>query len=1120
VLGTANVAAFNPANFTTVSNANNPSCNGRTITVTNTLVNDTLVWSDFASRPTLSNFGNLGNVSFANGVAELTPATNSQNGKLVFPSSPNAGVFTANFKMRIWDGGGADGMSFNYGIIDNINGGVGGMCNTMGLSISMPTWSGNGGQRLIIKYKGVQIGSTINSVALRNSNYIPVNVTVDASFRLTVSINGIVYLNNYDLFANTTYASDSKTNWQFAFGAETGGSNDAHRIDDVIITGKPGLLYSYNGGTTFETNASKIIAGTNAVTVVVKADGSCNSSTVSFPAITITTPTFTQVAPICAGATLASLPTTSLNGIVGIWSPSINNLATTTYTFTPSSSCNPTTTMTIVVNPLPSITSVSATPSAICVGDSSTLQVTAPLAGTFVSTLAGSGAIGSADGIGTLASFKSPNGVAIDNANNVYVADYLNNKIRKITPAGVVTTFAGSNIGGSADGIGTAASFVQPTGVAIDISGNVFIVDQGNHKIRKATPSGVVTTFAGSGTPGFSNGSGATAMFDVPSGIAVDNAGNVYVADQYNNMIRKITAAGVVSTLAGTGAYGSTDGPGTLASFNFPTGVAIDNAGNVYVADKVSNKIRKITAAGFVSTLAGTGLVGSVDGVGTSASFYYPSGVAVDNVGNVYVADQYNKKIRKITAAGIVSTLAGTGLQGSADGASALASFNYPPGVALDNAGNVYVADQQNNKIRKITQTLPQTYTWSGTVNSLSAALDTVSAMPTSTTIYTVTASNASGCTTTSTVTVTVKPNYSITASTGANGNISPAGNSAVCEGSNLTYTITPNVNYQIADVFVDGISVGALTSYTFTNVTAPHTISASFVLNCATTFGTINQSICIGSSYTFNGIARTTAGAYLDTLVNAGGCDSILTLNLTVTPLTSSSATATACYTYTWSVNNVTYSTSGIYVSTTGCHTDSLILSIEACKDVKCLIQGHYVSVGTMLPVLSNEGISAPSNYCDTLEVALHSATAPYAQVHIFNGILGTNGMISCTFPESAIGNNYYIVLTYRNALQTWSKNPVAITNTAVYDFSTNANKAYGDNQVQVSTTEWALYSGDVNHDGSIDAFDYILLDSDLILGAFGYLDTDIIGDGTVDSYDYLLLDANLQLGASSVTP
>ena len=316
-----------------------------------------------------------------------------------------------------------------------------------------------------------------------------------------------------------------------------------------------------------------------------------------------------------------------------------------------------------------------------------------------VSTLAGS-AVGFRDGAGTTAQFNFPSGVVVDAVGNVYVADEFNHLIRKITPEGLVSTLAGS-IWGFRDGAGTSAQFNRPTGVALDAEGNVYVADYVNHLIRKITPEGLVSTLAGS-TRGFRDGSGTTAQFNFPSGVALDAEGNVYVADVDNHLIRKVTPEGLVSTLAGS-TEGFRDGSGTSAQFHYPYDVAVDAEGNVYVADESNHLIRKITPEGLVSTLAGS-TEGFRDGDGiTEAQFNYPRGVAVDAEGNLYVADVDNHLIRKITPEGLVNTLAGTGRAGFRNGDSRSAEFNSPSGVAVDAAGNVYVADYYNHLIRKIT---------------------------------------------------------------------------------------------------------------------------------------------------------------------------------------------------------------------------------------------------------------------------------------------------------------------------------------------------------------------------------------------------------------------------------
>jgi streptogramin lyase len=317
--------------------------------------------------------------------------------------------------------------------------------------------------------------------------------------------------------------------------------------------------------------------------------------------------------------------------------------------------------------------------------------------------VAGSDSAGLVNGVGTAARFNHPFGLALDAAGNLYIADQGNSVIRKMDITGMVSTFAGTaGLPGSINGTDTTASFNKPFGVATDASGNIYVADAGNNQVRKITPAGVVSKFAGTGAAGAANGTD-TATFNSPLGVAVDGSGNVYVADYGNDLIRKISTAGVISTLAGTGATGADNGAGTAATFNLPESVAVDASGNVYVADNGNNLIRKITPAGVVSTLAGSGTVGSANGTGTAASFNSPFGIAVDGTGNVYVADAGNNQIRKISAAGVVTTFAGSGAKGANNATGAAASFNTPSGVAVDALGNVYVADENNNLVRKIT---------------------------------------------------------------------------------------------------------------------------------------------------------------------------------------------------------------------------------------------------------------------------------------------------------------------------------------------------------------------------------------------------------------------------------
>ncbi|MGH8024997.1 MAG: protein kinase domain-containing protein [Limisphaerales bacterium] len=326
----------------------------------------------------------------------------------------------------------------------------------------------------------------------------------------------------------------------------------------------------------------------------------------------------------------------------------------------------------------------------------------APAAVPTIVTFAGRpGLKGYADGPALEAQFRLPNNVAVDSAGNVFVADTANDVIRKIAPNGIVSTVAGLfHNRGSADGAADKARFWAPFGIALDAAGDIFVADTGNNTIRKISAQGIVSTIAGlAGQAGSQDGIGPAARFRNPWGIAVDQAGYVYVADMSNDTIRKITPAGRVYTFAGQADMsGSADGFGNGARFNNPFGVAVDREGNVYVSDTANNAIRKITVARVVTTLAGLpGAAGNADGDGADARFWNPQGMTVDGAGNIYVADTGNNAIRKITPMGIVTTI------WPPPSANKALSLSGPGGVAVDGNGNVFVADTDNHCIRKIT---------------------------------------------------------------------------------------------------------------------------------------------------------------------------------------------------------------------------------------------------------------------------------------------------------------------------------------------------------------------------------------------------------------------------------
>lgn len=397
----------------------------------------------------------------------------------------------------------------------------------------------------------------------------------------------------------------------------------------------------------------------------------------------------------------------------------------------------------------------------VYVADTSNHTVRKVTPGGLVSTMAGTArSWGSSDGFGSQARFQFPFDVVVDSNGNVFVADTNNHLIRRVTSDGRVTTIAGSIEEGHADGTGSAARFEYPWGLEIDATGNIYVADTGNQLIRKITPAGVVTTLVGQAdvtgtrdgvgttallrsptgivfdpqTAGFfvaeranlgirfisstlqtsffagsipshgtTNAVGTSARFFFPFGITADSGGNVYVSDA-TDTIRKIAPNGMVTLMAGAvDQWGTADGPGTSARFEIPHGLATDSLGNVYIADYGNNTIRKMTPAGTVSTFAGlAGVDGDQDGTGSQARFDLPYAIAVDANNNLYVADAGNHKIRHIEPTGVVTTFAGSGFSGSSDGVGTSASFSSPTGVAVDAARNVYVVEYGNSLVRKI----------------------------------------------------------------------------------------------------------------------------------------------------------------------------------------------------------------------------------------------------------------------------------------------------------------------------------------------------------------------------------------------------------------------------------
>ncbi|MFE9399947.1 RICIN domain-containing protein [Streptomyces flavidovirens] len=331
-----------------------------------------------------------------------------------------------------------------------------------------------------------------------------------------------------------------------------------------------------------------------------------------------------------------------------------------------------------------------------------------------IRTVAGTGVaeFNGDNGPAVSAQFNLPYGIAVDSAGTLYVSDYKGHRVRKITTDGKISTVAGTGTAGS-DGDGGPAISAQlngPREVAADSAGNLYIADGDNHRVRKITTDGKISTVAGTGAegPGGDGGLATAAQLNNPRGVAVDSDGILYIADSDNNRVRKVTADGEISTVAGTGTAGSDGdgGPAISAQLNGPRGVAVDSAGNLYIADHVNNRVRKVTADGEISTVAGTGTADSSGdgGLAAAARLHSPAGVVVDSVGNLYIAEYNGHRVRKVTADGEISTVAGTGTEGFGGdgGPAASAQLQNPLGLAVNCVDALYVADHYNHRLRKV----------------------------------------------------------------------------------------------------------------------------------------------------------------------------------------------------------------------------------------------------------------------------------------------------------------------------------------------------------------------------------------------------------------------------------
>ncbi len=486
--------------------------------------------------------------------------------------------------------------------------------------------------------------------------------------------------------------------------------------------------------------------------------------------------------------------------------------------------------------------------------------------GQIINTIGGNGTAGySGDGIpATSGEFNGPEGVAVDDSNNVFIGDHLNYRVREIS-GGIITTVVGTGIAGySGDGgAATDAQLNTATGVAVDDSGNLYIADYDNERIRKVSAkTGIIITIAGNGTQGYSGDGGQATDAELywPLNIAIDTAGNIYIADTYNYRIRKIAiGTGIISTFAGTGVYGYSGDGGlaTNAEITNPWGLVVDDSENVYITDTYNERIRKINGStDIITTIAGNGTGGYAGdgGPATSAELYYPTMVALDACDNIYIADWENNAIREITkSSGIITTVAGNGTAGFwGDGGPATnAELDKTWGVALDDSGNIYMTDYTNSRVRKVTgvvvaptiKVIPNpvsicsgnsvtltasganAYTWSPATTLSSSTGDSVAATPTVTTIYSV-AGTFGGCLATGTDTVKVTPSAPLTIQPPSPLVCSGQSDTITVSGGGTNYTWTPSSGLNDTTTSVVIANPTATTIYTVTSADSGGCIS------------------------------------------------------------------------------------------------------------------------------------------------------------------------------------------------------------------------------------------------------------------------------------------------------
>lgn len=508
-----------------------------------------------------------------------------------------------------------------------------------------------------------------------------------------------------------------------------------------------------------------------------------------------------------------------------------------------------------------------------------------------ITTIVGTGTSGflGDGGAATAARIQRVYGLCVDNAGNIYIPDYGNHRIRKVSTDGTISTIVGNGTAAFAGdgGAATAASLWGPRGVALDTSGNLYIADENNFRIRKVTPSGIISTVAGNGSYGFAGdgGQATAARLASPASIAIDRSGNMYIADMGNNRVRKVTTSGIISTIAGNGTSSPTgDGSqATAAAVPLPHGIKVDNDGNIYVTNHSTHRVRKISTTGIISTIAGTGTAGTTGdgGAATAARINAPYGLHLDNAGNIYIACMTGNNVRKIDASGNISTFAGSGSTGFfGDGGAATAASIYEPyAIANDPSGNIIIADSRNFRIRKVSLG-PPTITLTGTANVCVGSFSTLTPSATGgtwsssdTTKATVNSSGVVAGIASGTAIISYSRSYDcgtalatriVTVNT-ASSTPTISGSTNVCIGSGRTLTGSPTggtwsssatavATIHPTSGFLTPVSVGTTTiSYSVSASCGNYVVTRTQTVNAAASAGTISgpSSVCLGSTIT-----------------------------------------------------------------------------------------------------------------------------------------------------------------------------------------------------------------------------------------------------------------------------